>query len=88
MNLSFTGSGKGGLVIVVADDPYAHSSTNEQDSRPLGRCDDIPTLEPSTYQEAKDIVPYAFELSERFGLPVLIRETTRLGHSREDVKLG
>lgn len=88
MNLSFTGSGKGGLVIVVADDPYAHSSTNEQDSRPLGGCADIPTLEPSTHQEAKDIVPYAFELSERFGLPVLIRETTRLGHSRGDVKLG
>jgi len=88
MTLSFTGCGKGGLVIVVADDPYAHSSTNEQDGRPLGRYADIPTLEPSTHQEAKDIVPYAFELSERFSTPVLIRETTRLGHSRGDVKLG
>jgi len=88
MCLNFTGSGKGGLVIVVADDPYAHSSTNEQDGRPLGKCAEVPTLEPSTQQEAKDIVSYAFELSERFSLPVLIRETTRLGHSRGDVELG
>ncbi|KPV63474.1 MAG: Indolepyruvate oxidoreductase subunit IorA [Candidatus Bathyarchaeota archaeon BA1] len=88
MNLNFTGSGRGGLIIVVADDPCAHSSTNEQDGRPLGKYIEIPTLEPCTHQEAKDIVPYAFELSESFNLPVLIRETTRLGHSRGDVKLG
>ncbi len=88
MNLNSTGSGKGGLVVVVADDPYAHSSTNEQDCRPLGKYIEIPMLEPCTPQEAKDIVPHAFEISEKFNLPVLIRETTRLGHSRGNVQLG
>lgn len=87
-NLSFTGSGKGGLVIVVGDDPHAHSSTNEQDSRPLGKYAEIPVLEPSTPQEAKEMMLYAFELSERYNLPVLVRSTTRLGHSRGDVQLG
>jgi indolepyruvate ferredoxin oxidoreductase alpha subunit len=87
-NLSFTGSGKGGLVIVVGDDPHAYSSTNEQDSRPLGKFAEIPVLEPSLPQEAKDMMIYALELSERFNLPVLVRSTTRLGHSRGDVKLG
>ncbi|MFW9984090.1 MAG: thiamine pyrophosphate-dependent enzyme [Candidatus Odinarchaeota archaeon] len=88
VNIAYTGHGPGGLVLVVADDPFAHSSTAEGDSRPLGFYSDIVVLEPSTHQEAKDIVPYAFELSEKHGVIVMIRETTRLAHSRAPFKLG
>ncbi len=79
---------KGGLVIVTSDDPSAHSSTNEFDSRwqAEGAC--VPMLEPTTMQEAKDMVPYAFELSERVGQMVIIRLTTRVCHGRGNVTLG
>ena len=79
---------KGGLVIVTSDDPSAHSSTNEFDSRwqAEGAC--VPMLEPTTMQEAKDMVPYAFELSERVGQRVIIRLTTRVCHGRGNVTLG
>ncbi|MEM2509239.1 MAG: thiamine pyrophosphate-dependent enzyme [Candidatus Methanomethylicia archaeon] len=86
--LSLSGSGRGGLIIVSADDPQSHSSPYEQDTRLLGRYAEIPMLEPSTPQEAKDMVLYAFKLSEEFNLPVLIRGYTRLGHSSGDVILG
>jgi indolepyruvate ferredoxin oxidoreductase alpha subunit len=86
--LSLSGSGGGGLIIVSADDPQSHSSPYEQDTRLLGRYAEIPTLEPSNPQEAKDMVPYAFNLSERFNLPVLMRGYTRLGHCSGDVVLG
>jgi indolepyruvate ferredoxin oxidoreductase alpha subunit len=88
LNLNLSGTGKGGLVVVVCDDPKGHSSSNEQDSRFYAKAAYLPLLEPSTCQQAKDIIPYAFELSTRFEIPVIVRSTTRLCHSRATVKLG
>jgi len=85
VNSSITGA-NGGLVVVSADDPSMHSSQNEQDSRFYGRFAMIPVLEPSTQQEAYDMARYAFELSEKSGLPVMMRITTRLAHSRAGVE--
>jgi indolepyruvate ferredoxin oxidoreductase alpha subunit len=76
----------GGLVIVAADDPSMHSSQNEQDSRFYGKFAMIPVLEPSSQQEAYDLTRYAFEVSEKYHLPVLVRITTRLAHSRSVVE--
>ncbi|WP_372793852.1 thiamine pyrophosphate-dependent enzyme [Lutibacter sp.] len=87
MNMSVSGI-NGGLVVVVADDPSMHSSQNEQDSRYYGKFAMIPILEPSNQQESYDITKYAFDLSEKFGLPVLIRMVTRLSHSRAGVTTG
>ncbi len=78
----------GGLVIVVADDPGMHSSQNEQDSRYYARSSHVPMLEPSDAQEAKDFVKIAYEISEKFDTPVLLRLTTRVAHSRSLVELG
>jgi indolepyruvate ferredoxin oxidoreductase alpha subunit len=86
MNLSETGDG--GFVIIVGDDPRGHSSSTEQDSRFYAKAALLPLLEPSGYQEAKDVVPYAFDISRRFKVPVIIRSTTRLGHSRGLVNPG
>lgn len=85
VNLSGT---KGGVVLVVADDPGGHSSTNEMDSRLHAKLAELPLLEPSTPEEAKEMVKYAFELSEKVKLPVLIRSVTRISHARGDVRLG
>ena len=84
MNMSVSGI-NGGLVVVVADDPSMHSSQNEQDSRYYGKFALIPILEPSTQQEAYDITRYAFNLSEKMGLPVMVRIVTRLAHSRAGI---
>lgn len=84
MNAAMTGV-NGGLLVVSADDPSMHSSQNEQDSRFYGRFALIPTLEPADQQEAYDLPRYAFDLSERYGIPVLVRITTRLAHSRAPV---
>ncbi len=84
INSGMTGV-NGGLVVVVADDPSMHSSQNEQDSRFYGKFAMIPVLEPATQQEAYDMTRYGFELSEKFGLPVMLRITTRLAHSRSAV---
>lgn len=78
----------GGLVIVVGDDPSANSSQNEQDSRHYARAAKLPMLEPSDSQEIKDLMEHAFELSEEFDTPVLVRLTTRLCHSKTVVELG
>lgn len=78
----------GGLVVVVADDPSMHSSQNEQDSRVYGKFAMVPILEPTTGQEVYDMMHFAFELSERYLLPVLLRLTTRLAHSRTGVLTG
>ncbi len=88
LNLNLSGTGTGGLVIVVCDDPRGHSSSNEQDSRFYAKAAQIPLLEPSTYQEAKDIVPFALKLSQEYEVPVLVRSTTRLSHSRGLVTKG
>lgn len=87
VNAGITGV-NGGLVVVAADDPSMHSSQNEQDSRFYGKFAMVPVLEPSSQQEAYDLTRYGFELSERFGLPVLLRITTRLAHSRSAVERG
>ena len=86
-NLNLTGS-KGGLVVVVCDDPSALSSTNEEDSRLYAKMCDLPLLEPSTVQEAKEMTRWAFDLSEELGLPCLIRSVTRLSHARGNTELG
>ena len=70
---------------ITADDPSMHSSQNEQDNRVFGNFAMIPMLEPSSQQEAYDMVYDGFELSEKLGYPVLIRITTRMAHSRAGV---
>ena len=87
MNASITGV-HGGLTIVVADDPSMHSSQNEQDSRVYGKFAMIPVLEPANQQEAYEMTRYAFELSEKSRLPVMLRVPTRLSHSRSTVQRG
>jgi indolepyruvate ferredoxin oxidoreductase alpha subunit len=87
MYASMTGM-EAGLVIVSADDPAMHSSQNEQDNRTFAKFARIPCLEPSDSQEAKDLMVTAFELSERFDTPVMLRLTTRICHSMSVVKLG
>jgi indolepyruvate ferredoxin oxidoreductase alpha subunit len=81
LNSAVTGV-NGGMVVVVADDPSMHSSQNEQDTRVYGKFAFLPVLEPSNQQEAYDAVQYGFDLSEKVKLPVLLRVTTRLSHSR------
>ncbi|PKP21354.1 MAG: indolepyruvate ferredoxin oxidoreductase, partial [Bacteroidetes bacterium HGW-Bacteroidetes-22] len=85
INSAITGA-NGGLLIVSADDPSMHSSQNEQDSRFYGKFALVPILEPSNQQEAYDMVRYGFDLSEHFRLPVMLRITTRLAHSRSGVE--
>lgn len=81
VNAGMTGT-NGGLVVLVADDPSMHSSQDEQDSRFYGKFAMVPTLEPSSQQEAYDMMEEAFDLSEEQHLPVLLRVTTRMAHSR------
>ncbi|MCW8802921.1 MAG: thiamine pyrophosphate-dependent enzyme, partial [Ignavibacteriaceae bacterium] len=85
INSAITGV-NGGLIVTVADDPSMHSSQNEQDSRFFGKFAMIPILEPANQQEAYDMAYEGFELSEKFKIPVLIRITTRLSHSRSGVE--
>lgn len=86
MTLSYTGV-NGGLVIITADDPGIHSSQNEQDNRHYARFAKIPLLEPSDSQEAYDLTRLAFEISERFDTPVILRTTTRISHSKSLVSI-
>ena len=86
INSAITGA-NGGMVVVAADDPSMHSSQNEQDSRFFGKFALIPILEPGNQQEAYDMVHYAFDLSEKYGVPVMMRITTRLAHSRAGVRI-
>ncbi len=83
---AYTGVG-GGSVIVVADDPGLASSQNEQDTRMIARAAHVPVLEPSDSQEAKDFMKYAYELSEAYDTPVILRTTTKLAHSQSTVEL-
>ena len=85
INSAITGV-NGGLIVAVADDPSMHSSQNEQDSRFFGKFAMIPILEPSNQQEAYDMAYEGFELSEKFEVPVMIRITTRLSHSRSGIQ--
>ncbi len=87
VNSAMTGV-NGGLIVIVADDPSMHSSQNEQDSRFYGKFAMMPILEPSSQQEAYDMMAYGFSLSETQKLPVLMRITTRMAHSRAAVSVG
>lgn len=87
VNSAITGV-NGGLVVLAADDPSMHSSQNEQDSRFYGKFAMLPILEPSNQQEAYDMMNYAYMLSERLKLPVLMRVVTRLAHSRSSVEVA
>ncbi len=84
--ISYGGVG-GGLVLVAADDPGIYSSQNEQDTRCVARAAMVPVLEPSDSQEAKDFVKCAYEISEKYDTPVIVRTTTRLAHSQGTVTL-
>lgn len=88
VNLGMTGIGTGGLVLITGDDPSAISSSNEEDSRWICKWMDMPLLEPTTAQEAKDMVKWAFEVSRVAGNACFVRETTRLAHTRGKVVLG
>lgn len=87
VNSAMTGA-NGGIVVVAADDPSMHSSQNEQDSRFYSHFALVPTLEPSSQQEAYDMAGYGLELSEKFRIPVLLRMVTRLAHSRGVVEVA
>ncbi|MFC1930939.1 indolepyruvate ferredoxin oxidoreductase subunit alpha [Chloroflexota bacterium] len=77
-----------GLVVVSADDPGVHSSQGEQDNRHYAKLAKVPMLEPSDSQEAYDFMSYAFDISEEFDTPVLMRTTTRISHSKSVVKVN
>jgi len=87
MTLAYLGI-KGGMVIVVADDPGPHSSQNEQDTRSFAKFAKLPVFDPSTPQEAKEMTYAAFALSEELQLPVIVRPTTRVSHTCAEVTLG
>ncbi|MBN2788852.1 MAG: indolepyruvate ferredoxin oxidoreductase [Candidatus Delongbacteria bacterium] len=84
MNSAITGA-NGGTIVTVADDPSMHSSQNEQDSRIYGKFAMIPIFEPSNQQECYDMTFHAFEISEKYQIPIMMRLTTRLSHSRSGV---
>jgi indolepyruvate ferredoxin oxidoreductase alpha subunit len=85
VNLSGT---RGGFVLITGDDPSAHSTTTELDTRNYARLVDVPLLEPATTEEAKDMTKFAFDLSEELGVICMVRTVTRLSHSRGVVTLG
>ena len=87
MSQSYIGA-HAGLALAVCDDPGCHSSQNEQDTRLFARFAGVPVLEPSDAQEAHDFTKLAFEISEAFDTPVIVRSTTRLSHTRSAVRLG
>jgi len=87
MTLAYVGV-KAGMVILTADDPFMFSSQNEQDNRYYAKISGLPMVEPSSVEEAKELMPYAFELSEKLNEPVLFRTTTRVNHSTGIITLG
>lgn len=87
MTFAYTGV-NGGFVVVSADDPEMHSSQNEQDNRIFARFANIPFLEPADSQESKDMLVAAYEISERYDTPVMLRMTTRISHTLGIVELG
>jgi len=87
MSAAYMGT-KGGFVVIAADDPGPHSSQTEQDSRFTAMSAKIPVLDPDSPAQAKKMIKMAFELSERYEIPVMLRPTTRVCHSRQDVPVG
>jgi indolepyruvate ferredoxin oxidoreductase alpha subunit len=86
MSAAYMGT-KGGFIVISADDPGPISSQTEQDSRLMAMMARIPVLDPSTPLQAKEMVALAYEISESFKTPVMLRPTTRVCHSRQDVAL-
>ena len=86
MNSALTAIG-GGLVVIAADDPGMHSSQNEQDSRYFADFARIFCFEPSSHQEAYDMTRQAFDISEKYNIPVMVRMVTRLSHSRSSIEV-
>jgi len=87
MCLSYIGI-KGGMVVLIADDPGPISSQTEQDTRHFAKYANLPVLDPTTPEEAFEMVQYAFELSEKIGLPVILRPTTRICHACSSIEIG
>ena len=87
MSSAYTGV-KGGFLVISADDPGPHSSQTEQDSRMMAMMAKVPVLDPSSPQEAKEMIQLGFRISEEFEIPVMVRPTTRVCHSRQGVTLG
>lgn len=87
MTSAYTGI-NAGFLVVTADDPGLHSSQNEQDNRLVARFAKLPLLEPASPAEAREFVPYAFELSEKFDTPVMMRLTTRIAHNKENMTVS
>ncbi|UZN22700.1 indolepyruvate ferredoxin oxidoreductase subunit alpha [bacterium 3DAC] len=87
MSAAYQGT-KGGMVVVTADDPSMWSSQNEQDNRMYAMFANVPVLDPMDPQEALEMTKYAFQLSEEVGSLVMLRPTTRVSHTRADVKIG
>ncbi|MFC1951185.1 indolepyruvate ferredoxin oxidoreductase subunit alpha [Chloroflexota bacterium] len=87
MSSSVTGV-NAGLVMIVADDPGMHSSQSEQDTRNYAKFAKVPLLEPGDSQEAYDFIEYAFDISEKFDTPVIVRSTTRLSHAKSVVDVS
>ncbi|HBZ56910.1 MAG TPA: indolepyruvate oxidoreductase [Syntrophobacteraceae bacterium] len=85
MSAAYTGV-KGGMLVIVADDPGPHSSQTEQDTRGYAMLAKLPVLDPSSPEEARQWIARAFELSERYELPVILRPTTRVCHARQDLE--
>jgi indolepyruvate ferredoxin oxidoreductase alpha subunit len=87
MTFAYTGV-KGGFLLACADDPGMHSSQNEQDNRYFAKFAQVPLLEPSDSQEAKDMVGVGLKVSEQYDTPTILRLTTRISHSKTLVRLG
>lgn len=87
MSAAYLGT-KGGFVLISADDPGPHSSQTEQDSRLMAMFAKIPVLDPDSPRHAKDLMGIAYDLSEAYLTPVMVRPTTRVCHSRQDISLG
>ncbi|MDQ7031622.1 MAG: indolepyruvate ferredoxin oxidoreductase subunit alpha [Desulfonauticus sp.] len=87
MTLAYIGT-PGGFVLLSADDPFCHSSQNEQDNRYYARLGGLPCFEPASAQECKEMTKAAFELSKKYGQPFLLRTTTRINHLRGPVVFG
>ncbi len=88
VNLNMTGIGKGGMVIFVSDDPGGSTSNNEEDSRTAAKWLDNPLMEPSSAHEAKEMIKWAYEVSEAINLPVYVRGVTRISYTKSNVTLG
>ncbi len=87
MSAAYMGT-KGGFIVISADDPGPHSSQTEQDSRLMAKMAKIPVLDPDSPLQAKEMTAIGFELSEAFKIPVMLRPTTRVCHSRQDITPG